>query len=307
MPAQRCPVAGTLPRMTFQEGGSFDSGRVRKRTGKAGGVAIGGGIGVLAIFLLSQALGVDLSGLLGADSSDQAETETGLVDCSTAEQANTDPECRYGWTVASLDTFWESALPAQAGVSYTLPGAVAFSGSTTTACGTASSATGPFYCPPDQTVYVDVDFFTVLRDQYGSSGGPLAEEYVVAHEVGHHIEQITGVMSAADRTGTGPESDSVRIELMADCLAGMWAGNAATVPNPDTGKPFLAPISDADLADALSAAQAVGDDRIQQAATGEVNPEAWTHGSAEQRQRWFMTGYQGGTYDQCNAMTATTL
>ena len=211
--------------MTFQEGGSFDSGRVRKRTGrpgKAGGTAIGGGIGVVAIVLVAQLLGVDVSGFFTDGSSAQSETD--LVGCETAERANADSECRYGWTVDSLDEFWAATLPEQAGRAYTQPGAVSFSGGTTTGCGDASSATGPFYCPADETVYVDVSFFDVLREEFGASGGPLAEEYVIAHEVGHHIQQITGVMSAADRSGTGPESDSVRIELMADCLAGLWAG-----------------------------------------------------------------------------------
>jgi uncharacterized protein len=152
-----------------------------------------------------------------------------------------------------------------------------------------------------------VSFFDELRDRFGSSGGPLAEEYVTAHEFGHHIEQLSGVMASADRSGTGPESDSVRIELMADCLAGMWAGNAATTIDPDTGLPFLQEITPAELKDALSAASAVGDDRIQQSATGSVNPEAWTHGSSEQRQRWFMTGYEGGTFQDCNALEASTL
>lgn len=293
--------------MTFNEGGSFRSDRVRKRTGGRGGAVVGGGVGVIAVVLLSQLLGVDLTGLFGGGSSPSAETETGLVDCETAERANTDSECRYGWTIESLDAYWGTVLPEQTQVAYTLPGAVAFSGATTTACGSASSATGPFYCPPDQTIYVDVDFFAVLRDRYGSSGGPLAEEYVVAHEVGHHIQQITGVMDAADRSGTGPESDSVRIELMADCLAGMWAGAAATTVDPETGAPFLAPITEADLADALSAAEAVGDDRIQEASSGQVDPEAWTHGSAEQRQRWFMTGYTGGSFARCDALSAATL
>ncbi|PFG33383.1 KPN_02809 family neutral zinc metallopeptidase [Sanguibacter antarcticus] len=292
--------------MTFRDGGDFDSGRVRKRAGGKGGVAVGGGVAAIAVFLLSQALGVDLSGLLGGGTSTESQTETDL-DCATVEDVNTDPECRYQATVDALDAYWSTALPAETGVDYTLPGAVAFTGSVGTACGDATSATGPFYCPPDTTVYVDVDFFAVLRDQFGSSAGALAQEYVVAHEVGHHIEQITGVMSSADRSGTGPESDSVRIELMADCLAGMWVGNAATVPDPDTGQPFLEPITDAQLTDALSAAEAVGDDRIQEASSGQVNPEAWTHGSAEQRQRWFMTGYEGGTFAECNAVEATTL
>ena len=142
---------------------------------------------------------------------------------------------------------------------------------------------------------------------FGATGGPLAEEYVIAHEFGHHVQQLTGVMKSADRTGTGPASDSVRIELMADCLAGMWTGSAATTIDPDTGVTFLDPITAAKLADALSAAAAVGDDRIQESATGTTNPEAWTHGSSEQRQRWFTAGYEGATFEECNALEAATL
>lgn len=297
--------------MTFREGGSFDSTRVQRRSGGPGkgGIAVGGGLGAIALFFVAQLLGVDLSGLVGQDSgSGQAQTETDLTGCETADRANTDSECRYGWTLEALDTFWATTLPEQTGVEYTVPDAVSFSsGSVSTGCGSATSATGPFYCPADETVYVDTGFFAVLRDQFGSSGGPLAEQYVVAHEVGHHIEQITGVMSSAERSGTGPESDSVRIELMADCLAGMWAGSASRTIDPETGAPFLEPITSAQLADALSAAEAVGDDRIQEASSGRVNPEAWTHGSAEQRQRWFLTGYEGGTFDQCNALEAAEL
>jgi uncharacterized protein len=292
--------------MTFQGDGSFDGSRVRKRTGGKGGIAVGGGLGAIALFFLSQALGVDLTGLLGQGST-SGETETALTSCETADRANEDSECRYGWTVESLDVYWAETLEAQTGVAYTEPGAVSFTGATQSGCGSASSATGPFYCPADETVYVDVDFFAVLRDRFGSTGGPLAEEYVVAHEVGHHVQQITGVMSAADRSGTGPDSDSVRVELMADCLAGMWAGNASRTMDPETGEPFLEPITEAQLADALSAAEAVGDDRIQEASSGQVDPEAWTHGSAEQRQRWFMTGYDGGTFEQCNALEAAAL
>jgi predicted metalloprotease len=130
---------------------------------------------------------------------------------------------------------------------------------------------------------------------------------VVAHEYGHHIEQLTGLMDSAERGGTGPESDSVRIELTADCFAGMWARAASTVPDPDTGVPFLEPLTQAQIADALSAASAVGDDRIQKQATGTVNPESWTHGSSEQRQRWFMVGFDGGTLEDCNALAAPSL
>lgn len=301
--------------MTFNEGGSFEGGRVRKGGRGKGPVIAGGGIAAVLVAVVFALLnGGDLGSVLGAVS-DQVVQPSGaedtgqqqFVDDCTAEQANTERECRLSATAQSLDAYWAEALPAQVGVEYVLPEVYSFTASTQTGCGAATSAVGPFYCPPDQTVYIDVSFFDELRDRFGSSGGPLAEEYVTAHEFGHHIEQLSGVMSSADRSGTGPESDSVRIELMADCLAGMWAGNAATTIDPRTGVPFLQEITPDQLKDALSAASAVGDDRIQQSATGSVNPEAWTHGSSEQRQRWFMTGYDGGTFQDCNALEASTL
>ena len=274
----------------------------------------GGGIGaVLVAVVIALLNGGDLGSVLGTVT-DQVQPagadDTGqqqFVEECTVEQANSDRECRLSATAQSLDAYWAAALPQQVGVEYVVPDVVSFEGATQTGCGSATSAVGPFYCPPDQSVYLDVSFFDELSGRFGSSGGPLAEEYVTAHEFGHHIEQLSGVMDSADRTGTGPESDSVRIELMADCLAGMWAGNAAKTIDPDRGVPFMKEITPDDLKDALSAASAVGDDRIQQSATGSVNPEAWTHGSSEQRQRWFMTGYDGGTFQDCNALEASTL
>ncbi|WP_125776589.1 neutral zinc metallopeptidase [Antribacter gilvus] len=299
--------------MTFNEGGQFEGGRVRRGGGGRGVAVAGGGIGALLITLVVVFLGggnLDLEQILGntgASDTSVGEGQEQFVEDCTAQQANTDRECRLSGTAQSLDAFWEEVLPQQAGVQYQIPGVVSFQGSVNTACGGATSATGPFYCPPDQTVYMDVAFFDDLRDRFGSTGGPLAEEYVIAHEFGHHIEQLVGVMDSADRTGTGPESDSVRIELMADCLAGMWVADASTRPDPDTGVPFLEPITDAQLRDALSAAAAVGDDRIQEATTGEVHPEGFTHGTSEQRVRWFSIGYNGGTMQDCNAMDAPTL
>ncbi|WP_336708525.1 KPN_02809 family neutral zinc metallopeptidase [Oerskovia sp. USHLN155] len=301
--------------MTFNEGGSFEGGRVRKGGRGKGPVIAGGGIAAVLVAVVFALLnGGDLGSVLGAVS-DQVVQPSGAEDTAqqqfveecTVEQANTERECRLSATALSLDDYWSEALPQQVGVEYVVPEVYSFTGSTQTGCGAATSAVGPFYCPPDQTVYIDVSFFDELRDRFGSSGGPLAEEYVTAHEFGHHIEQLTGVMASADRSGTGPESDSVRIELMADCLAGMWAGNAATNIDATRGVPFLQEITPDQLKDALSAASAVGDDRIQQSATGSVNPEAWTHGSSDQRQRWFMTGYDGGTFQDCNALEASTL
>jgi uncharacterized protein len=300
--------------VTFNEGGSFEGGRVRKGGRGKGPVIAGGGIAaVLVAVVIALLNGGDLNSVLGAvgdqvqSTSNEDTGQQQYVEDCTAQQANTERECRLSATSYSLDDYWTAALPKQTGVEYVVPDVVSFTSSTQTACGSATSAVGPFYCPPDQTVYLDVSFFDELRDRFGATGGSLAEMYVVAHEFGHHIEQLSGAMTSADRSGTGPDSDSVRIELMADCLAGMWVGEASNVVDPKTGVTYLAPVTDTELADALSAASAVGDDRIQQSATGSVNPEAWTHGSSEQRQRWFMTGYEGGTYQDCDALAARTL
>ncbi|WP_159797448.1 KPN_02809 family neutral zinc metallopeptidase [Puerhibacterium puerhi] len=299
--------------MTFQDGGQFEGGRVRKGGGgRRGGLIAGGGIGAVLVALVAVLLGGN-----GGDLGQLADQLTGgqqqgtgqeqfVGECS-AQQANSDRECRLNATVQSLDAYWAGVLPQQARVEYTQPPVESFSGSTTTACGAASSSTGPFYCPPDQTVYIDLSFYDLLQQQFGASDGALAEEYVVAHEVGHHIENLIGAMDAADRSGSGPESGSVRIELMADCLAGMWAGDAARTVDPDTGVPFLRPITDEELRDALDAAAAVGDDHIQRQATGQIDPEGFTHGTSEQRVRWFTTGYEGGTLADCNTLEAATL
>lgn len=198
---------------------------------------------------------------------------------------------------------WQAQLPTT-GVQYVPPDLVIFEGQTSTGCGAATAAVGPFYCPADQTVYLDSGFFDLLRDRFGASGGPLAQEYVVAHEFGHHIENQLGVIGRGQQDPRGPESGAVRVELMADCLAGVWAYHATSTPDPDTGQPLLEPLSDADVADALSAASAVGDDRIQESTQGQVNPEVWTHGSSEQRQRWFLAGYRDGAVDDCDTFAA---
>ena len=290
--------------MTFSEGGQFEGGRVRRRRG--GAVACGG-VGILAIaaFLIYQFTGVDVSPVVGGleGGGDTGATTSVVEDCSAAE-ANEERDCRLSATVQSLDAFWAAELSGEGDVP--LPTVDVFTGGISTGCGQASSATGPFYCPADQGIYMDLGFFDVLQSRFGSSGGPLAEMYVTAHEYGHHVQNVTGVMERADRSGGGAESDSVRVELQADCYAGMWAG-AATMPDPDTGIPFLEPITDAQLADALSAAEAVGDDRIQEASGGDVDPHTWTHGSSEQRQRWFTTGYNEGSLEACDTFAADEL
>ena len=181
-----------------------------------------------------------------------------------------------------------------------------FDGATNTGCGAATSDVGPFYCPADSTAYFDPGFFQELVDRFGSSGGPLAQEYVVAHEFGHHIQNVLGNLDRAQQDPQGPESGAVRVELQADCYAGLWVRYATTQQDPQTGLPFLEPLTEQDLQDALSAASAVGDDRIQQAATGRVSPEAWTHGSSAQRQKWFYQGYTTGDINQCDTFAVAT-
>ncbi|WP_028047861.1 neutral zinc metallopeptidase [Cellulomonas sp. URHE0023] len=296
--------------MTFQEGGNFDAGRVRRRGPGKGGVAVGGGIGgiaVVALILILQATGNnDLANVVnqvaGGAAGGGQQAESTLAPCTVA-QANTDRECRLEGAIESLDVYWAAAVPS----AFRQPGVVSVLESTPTGCGTASNATGPFYCPPDQTIYLDVSFYDELESQLGAEDGPLAEMYVTAHEYGHHIQALTGVMDQADRQGTGAESDSVRTELQADCYAGMWVGDATETLDPDTGKPFLNPITQEQLQNALSAASAVGDDHIQQRGGGDVNPDAFTHGTSEQRQHWFTTGYEHGTLEACDTFAADTL
>ncbi len=291
-------------RVTFSQGGNFEGGRVRRR-GRAGGVAAGGGIVgliALAIYLFT---GQDLSPVLqGAQQGDGGGQVTEVGEC-TVEQANTDPVCRFSATLQSLDAYWATAVPQ--GVTFRAPGADEFTGGVSTGCGQASSATGPFYCPPDQRIYLDITFFETLQQQFGAQGGPLAEMYVYAHEYGHHVQNLTGVFDRADRSGGGAESDSVRVELQADCYAGMWAGAATQTPRPGTDTPFLEPITAEQLAQALDAAAAVGDDHIQQQSGGGVNPDTWTHGSSEQRQRWFTTGYEQGSLAACDTFATDSL
>jgi uncharacterized protein len=276
--------------MTFNPNSDIGGGRVSKR-GRNTGIAVGGGLGVIALFVISQFLGVDLTGLVGGGAA--PETESSLEQCQTGADANENVECRMVGAAASLEAYWSQEGP-ELGLDYVGPqDFVLFDQATTTGCGNASSATGPFYCPPDQTIYIDVTFYDELRGRFGSSGGPLAEMYVVAHEWGHHIQNLAGILERAQDGQTGPTSNAVRVELQADCFAGAWAANASEVPD-ESGVPFLQPITDAQIADALSAASAVGDDRIQEATQGQVTPHSFTHGSSEQRQRWFLVGFQQG-------------
>jgi len=257
-------------------------------------MAVGGGgiIGliVLVFSLLNGGGGGSLpDGSVGDLKSDLSAT------CQTGEDANQRDDCRIVAVVNSVQAYWEKREP-----SYQRATTVFFTGSTNTGCGGATSAVGPFYCPADKRVYIDLGFYEDLRNRFGARGGPFAEAYVIAHEYGHHIENLRGVLEKARSRETGPQSPGVRVELQADCLAGMWARGAV-----DTG--FIEELTDADIADGLDAASAIGDDRIQEQAQGQVSPESWTHGSSQQRQKWFLIGFRSTAASACDTFAVPTV
>jgi predicted metalloprotease len=286
--------------MTFNPNVQLDPGQITDRRGVGGrGVAVGGGGAIGLILLLAYTLLGGNPNDLGAILEPGAGTGPGssaiATDCKTGQDANANAnatdECRILGYVNSVQKYWSSEFSGS-GKTYQPINLVLFTGVTQSACGTASDTTGPFYCPTDQLVYLDGGFFDELRTQFGAKGGSLAEGYVIAHEYGHHVQDLLGTLGGGSGA-TGATSQSVRTELQADCFAGVWANHAAA-----TG--YLQPITDAQIADALDAAASVGDDRIQQATSGQVNPDSWTHGSAAQRQNWFGTGYNTGDPAACD-------
>lgn len=276
--------------MTFNEHARINTSGVRKRSGGGrGGMMAGGSLGVLVLlFIGSQLLGVNLmpfADLATGGGSGAAGQTSQLEDCETGADANANDECRMAGAADALDQYWSSQVG-----NYRSPQVYLFSGTTQTACGTANAQTGPFYCPPEEAIYVDTAFFETLSKDYGSSGGPLAQMYVLSHEWGHHVSQLTGQLQQVDKS-SGADSGSVRLELQADCFAGSWVKNATSATD-ELGVPLLQPVTQAQINDALSAAAAIGDDHIMESAGLDVNPDKFTHGTSEQRQRWFQVGFE---------------
>lgn len=286
--------------MTFNDNAKV-GGNTAKRRGRGAAIAGGGvvGLGAIAVLLLNIFTGGDFSGLLGGGAQQPAAApESEIADCDTGADANARDDCRLAAATLNLDQYWTDVLEG-----YRAPQLIIVDGETPTQCGTASNATGPFYCPPEETVYVDPTFFALLRQQYDATAGPLAQLYVLAHEYGHHVQNLRGVMAAYPNNGTGPDSNGVRTELQADCYAGAWVADLPKQVDED-GVPFMQAPTQQQINDALNAAATVGDDHIQQESGGFVNPESWTHGSSEQRQRWFATGYQDGA-TACDTFTVS--
>lgn len=300
--------------MRFDDDAKLDTSQVDDKRGRRmagrGGLAIGGGGGIIGIIVVlvvaltggggdSSGLSAQLDQLLNQSAGGtQAEVPSTIrEDCQTGADANEREDCRIVAVVNSVQTWWQEAFQ-QSGERYEIARTQFFAGQTATACGNATSAVGPFYCPGDQMVYIDLGFFEELRTRFDATGGPFAQAYIIAHEYGHHVQHLLGILEQIGSDREGPESRAVRTELQADCLAGVWAHNAV-------GTGFIEELSQEAVADALNAAAAVGDDRIQEQIQGRVNPESWTHGSSEQRQRWFLEGYENGQFEACDTFSGS--
>ena len=284
--------------MSFRDDAQLDPSQVSDQRGRGGKIAMGGGglgIAGIVIVLLITLLGG--GGSLGQLGQLQDQTSAGgppagdLADCRTGADANAREDCRILGYVNSVQVYWRQEF-ASSGRTYTPATTYFETGSWQTGCGPASTDVGPFYCPADKHVYIDLAFLDELHDKFGATGGSLAQGYVIAHEYGHHIQDLLGILGNGSNE-QGATGRSVRTELQADCFAGVWAHHA-------TGTGLLNPITQAEIDDALNAAAAVGDDRIQSETQGQVNPDRWTHGSSAQRQRWFTTGYTTGDISKCD-------
>jgi predicted metalloprotease len=289
----------------FRRGAGLDPSQVEDVRGRGGGLPIpgvaagGGGVGLLLLigYLVLNALagGGGLSGpLSNLDDQRVGSQPPGqeISSCRSGADANSREDCAIVADINSVQAYWTKQFR-QSGRQYTPAKTVFFTGSIGTGCGNATSDVGPFYCPADKLVYIDLGFFDELTSRFGAKGGPLAEAYVLAHEYGHHVQDLLGTLDRVRGSATGAESASVRSELQADCYAGVWANHAV-----QTG--YITDLSQQDVADALDAAAAVGDDRIQAETQGQVNPETWTHGSSAQRDTWFSTGQRTGDPAACD-------
>ena len=294
--------------MSFNDNIRLDPTRVGTSGAGRKVAGVGGGslLGLLLVLGFSYFTGIDLTSLLSSPSASSPSSSTVDVStCRTGADANARVECRMVATAQSLDQVWKTQLTQQGtNLAYELPDFQIFTNSVSTACGNATSAVGPFYCPGDSTVYLDLGFFDDMVTKYGASDSVLAQEYVVAHEWGHHIQNLQGVFRAHDTRETGEQGAGVRSELQADCYAGVWMHWASTTRDPATGAYYLTTPTADELLGALQTAQAIGDDRLQAKYQGTSNPETWTHGSANQRAAWLQRGLDSGEIATCDTWSA---
>ncbi len=267
-------------------------------SGGGGKIGLGTVVVIVVFLVLSQCTGNGIGGLL-SDDGGSSGSQTGGTRCETGADANASDTCAVALFTRSVQDYWERTYPEQTGRQYVAAGTRVFSGQTSSGCGAAAAAMGPFYCPPDQRVYLDSTFFDdMLEGQLGAKGGTFSIGYVIAHEYGHHVENLLGILGRM-RTQQGAKSDAVKVELMADCLAGMWAAGAEQTRDRE-GNTIIEGLTKDDISRAIDAAQAVGDDRIQERSSGRVDPESWTHGSAAQRMHWFNVGLTEGSISACD-------
>jgi predicted metalloprotease len=292
----------------FNPRAQIDQSQIETRGGGGGTrfpIPLGGGggrvgLGTIVIVILYVVITQFTGG--GGGGGDQATTN----ECRTGADANKSDACAIDLFTNSVQAYWARAYPQQVKGEYEPIRTVRFEGSTSSACGQASSQMGPFYCPNDRLVYLDTTFFKdMLEGQLGAQGGTFAIGYVIAHEYGHHVEDQLGVLGRI-RTQQGPKSDAVRVELMADCLAGAWAKGAQETKDAQ-GRAIIEDLTQDDVKRAIDAAEAVGDDRIQKRSSGRVDTDSFTHGSAEQRVRWFDRGMTQGTIKSCDTFATDSL
>jgi predicted metalloprotease len=309
--------------MRYREGGRLDTSSVQDRRGRGGGgglrggrgLAVGGGglglVGILVVVLLQQFLGGGggggdvgaLGGLGGLGQGEQADNSQLEQACDDSGDANRSVDCAVVADIDSIQDYWSGVL----GADYRPTDTVFFSGQVQTRCGGATSGSGPFYCPADELVYIDLSFFDDLQTRFGAEGGLFVNAYVIAHEYAHHVQNLLGTNQQVTPGETGPTSGTVRLELQADCYAGAWANHAETVPD-ESGAPLIAEINDDDISRALDAAGRIGDDFIQrELGGGTVNQDAFSHGTSEQRRQWFLTGYETGDPSRCDTFATDDL
>ena len=265
------------------------------------GIALGGGAGAIVVIVIALLFGVDPGQVLrgGASTGPAPASSTPFGQCTRGADIERDRDCRFVAFTNSIQDYWGGAQ-----ADYQEIDVRTFEGSVSTGCGGATSEVGPFYCPADTTVHLDLGFFDQLTTQLGARGGDAAEAYVLAHEFGHHVQNLTGALQRVQGAGqgTGPTSPGVRLELQADCYAGVWFHHAADDPDD-----AISEVTRDDLDRAADAAAAVGDDRIQEKTQGQVTPESWTHGSAAQRQQWLQRGFATGDPARCDTFARDAL